>query len=324
MTPLSRSYPTIPLPTFRKSPDILTNLQLPPVSNIGNTPLIRLRKVCEGLSSGVAVYAKAEHLNPSGSVKDRTALRIILESVRAGTLDTSTTLIDSTSGNTGISYAMIGAALGIPVEIAMPESATEERKQTLISFGARLTLTDPDKGSDGAQAHVRQKIAANASGYFYADQYNNDANWHAHFLGTGREIIQQTAGAVTHFVAGLGTTGTFVGTTRRLREHNANIQCYSVEPDQPKHSMKGLRHMETAMIPGIYDAHLSNGVLRCCSDEAEEMTRRLAREEGLLVGVSSGANVAAAVRLASTLDSGIVVTVLCDNGNRYLSQPFWS
>ncbi len=304
-------------------PSLLNCTQLPPISHIGNTPLIRLRKVAEGVPERVAIYAKAEHLNPSGSVKDRTALQIVVEAIRSGTLHEGKTLIDSTSGNTGISYAMIGAALGIPVEIAMPANASEERKQTLQSYGARLTLTDPALGSDGAQCYVREKLAEDADGYFYADQYNNDANWRAHFMGTGQEIIDQTQGAVTHFVAGVGTTGTFVGASRRLKAFNDAIVCGTLQPDTANHGMKGLRHMETALVPGIYDPGLTDMDLRCSNDEAYEMTRRLAREEGLLVGISSGANVAASIRLAQQLTEGVVVTILCDSGNRYLSQSFW-
>lgn len=302
---------------------LLTCTQLPPISHIGNTPLIRLRKVTEGLPERVAVYAKAEHLNPSGSVKDRTALQIIVEAIRSGELHAGKTLIDSTSGNTGISYAMIGAALGIPVEIAMPQNASEERKQTLASYGARLTLTDPSLGSDGAQCYVRDMLSEEAGEYFYADQYNNDANWRAHFTGTGQEIIDQTQGRVTHFVAGLGTTGTFVGVTRRLKAYNRDIVCAPLQPESANHVLKGLRHMDTALVPGIYDPTLSDLDLRCSDEEAFEMTRRLAREEGLLVGLSAGANVAASIRLAQQLDEGIVVTILCDSGNRYLSQSFW-
>ena len=303
---------------------LLDALQHPPLSQIGNTPLIKLRKVTEHLPDTVSVYAKAEHLNPSGSVKDRTALQIIIEALRSGALTKDKILIDSTSGNTGISYSMIGAALGIPVEIVMPASASEERKRILRSYGAMLTLTDPNEGSDGAQRYVREKMARESEGYFYADQYNNDANWQAHFEGTGAEIIEQTDGLVTHFVAGLGTTGTFVGVTRRLNAFNSAIQCHSVQPDQAKHGMKGLRHLKTAMVPGIYDGSLCDEELFCSNEASFSMTRRLAREEGLLVGVSAGANVACALEVAEQLKEGIVVTILCDSGNRYLSQPFWS
>lgn len=302
----------------------MDNTQFPPISQIGNTPLIRLRKVTEHLPDTVSVFAKAEHLNPSGSVKDRTALQIVVDALRSGALTSGKTLIDSTSGNTGISYAMIGAALGIPVEIVMPASASQERKRILRSYGAKLTLTDPDEGSDGAQRFVREKMTHSPNGYFYANQYNNDANWRAHFDGTGAEIINQTEGQVTHFVAGLGTTGTFVGTSRCLKAFNESIQCYSVQPNEAKHSMKGLRHLASAIVPGIYDDTLSDQDLFCLNEEAFSMTRRLAREEGLLVGVSAGANVACALRVAEHIREGIVVTILCDSGNRYLSQPFWT
>ena len=305
-------------------PSLVANIHFPPISQIGNTPLIKLRKVTEHLPETVSVFAKAEHLNPSGSVKDRTALQIVADALRSGALTEDMILIDSTSGNTGISYAMIGAALGIRVELAMPASASEERKRILRSYGARLTLTDPELGSDGAQYYVREKMSAHPEGYFYADQYNNDANWQAHYDGTGAEIIEQTEGLVSHFVAGIGTTGTFVGATRRLKTHDPTIQCFPVQPDQAKHGMKGLRFLETAIVPGIYDPTIANGDLRCSSEEAYAMTRRLAREEGLLVGISSGANVAAALRIAEHLEEGTVVTILCDSGNRYLSQPIWA
>jgi S-sulfo-L-cysteine synthase (O-acetyl-L-serine-dependent) len=316
-------HPTEVIAPMSSTMSLLACTQLPPISHIGNTPLIRLRKVTEGVPARVAIYAKAEHLNPSGSVKDRTALQIIVEAIRSGELHEGKTLIDSTSGNTGISYAMIGAALGIPVEIAMPENASEERKQTLQSYGARLTLTDPDLGSDGAQCYVRDKLAEDADGYYYADQYNNDANWRAHYGGTGQEIIEQTQGRVTHFVAGVGTTGTFVGASRRLKTYRDAIVCAAVQPEDPQHVLKGLRHMETALIPGIYDPTLSDLDLRCSDEEAYDMTRRLAREEGLLVGISSGANVVASIQLAHQLTEGVIVTILCDSGNRYLSQSFW-
>lgn len=310
-------------PIVGNTASLLERLQQAPLSEIGNTPLIKLRHLTAHLPDSVSVYAKAEHLNPSGSVKDRTGLCIIREALRSGELREESTLIDSTSGNTGISYAMIGATIGIRVEIAMPESASEERKCTLRSYGAIVTLTDPSRGSDGAQEYVRNKMKQNPEGYFYADQYNNDANWLAHFEGTGSEIIDQTAGRVSHFVAGLGTTGTFIGASRRLKAFNPSIQCFSVQPDAAKHSMKGLRHMETALIPGIYDGALSDQDLTCSTEEAFEMTRRLAREEGLLVGISSGANVAAALRVAEQLEEGNVVTILCDSGNRYLSHSLW-
>lgn len=293
------------------------------VRQVGRTPLLRLGKITRGLPDTVALYAKAEHLNPSGSVKDRAARRMVLEGLRAGDLREGKTLIDATSGNTGIAYAMLGAALGFPVALAMPANASPERKQILTTYGVDLILTDPMEGTDGAQEEVKRIVAAHPERYFYPDQYNNDANWKAHYDGTGAEIISQTGGRVTHFVAGLGTTGTFTGTTRRLKAFRSSIQCYAVQPDSPLHAMEGLKHLETAIVPGIYDAAIVDRDLRCSTDEAHEMARRLAREEGLLVGVSAGANVATALKVAQELEEGVVVTILCDTGTRYLSDPFW-
>ncbi|HET6567630.1 MAG TPA: PLP-dependent cysteine synthase family protein [Rhodothermales bacterium] len=293
------------------------------VRQIGNTPLLRLRRVAAHLPESVAIYAKAEHLNPSGSVKDRAARRMVLEGLRSGALEEGRTLIDATSGNTGIAYAMLGAAMGFPVAIALPANASPERKQILRAYGVDLILTDAMEGTDGAQQEVKRIVTADPDRYFYPDQYNNDANWRAHYDGTGAEIINQTRGRLTHFVAGLGTTGTFVGTARRLKAFHEGIQCYALQPDSPLHGMEGLKHLETAILPGIFDAGVVDRDLRCSTEDAHEMTRRLAREEGLLVGVSSGANVAAALRVAEELDEGVVVTILCDTGTRYLSDPFW-
>jgi len=290
---------------------------------IGHTPLIRLRRVTRHLPETVAVYVKAEHLNPGGSVKDRPALRMVLEGLRSGALREGRVLIDATSGNTGIAYAMLGAALGFPVTLAMPANASPERKRILKAYGAELILTDPMEGTDGAQRYVRELVQREPDRYFYPDQYNNDANWRAHYEGTGVEILEQTGGRVTHFVAGLGTTGTFVGVSRRLKAHNPAIRCYALQPDSPLHGLEGLKHLETAIVPGIYDPSLVDEHLTCSTEEAFEMTRRLTREEGLFVGPSSGANVAAALRIAEQLDRGVVVTVLCDTGARYLSEPFW-
>jgi len=294
------------------------------IRRIGGTPLVRLHRIAAGLPETVSVYAKAEYLNPGGSVKDRAAWSMIREGLRTGTLRAGKPLIDATSGNTGIAYAMIGAALGLRVRLALPANASEARKQILRAHGARLLLTDPMEGTDGAQRYVRDVVAREPDHYFYADQYNNDANWRAHFTGTGVEILEQTGGGVTHFVAALGTTGTFMGVSRRLKAHDAHIRCVSVHPDAPLHGMEGLKHMETALVPGIYDPGIADDELRIGTEEAFTMTRRLAREEGLLVGVSSGANVAAARRIAETLTEGVVVTVLCDSGTRYLSEPFWN
>ena len=295
------------------------------VRQVGRTPLLRLTRVTRHLPETVAVYGKAEYLNPGGSVKDRPALRMIQEGLRTGALQPARhTLVDATSGNTGIAYAMLGAALGLRVTLAMPANASAERKHILRAYGADLILTDPLEGTDGAQRHVQALVVAEPERYFYPDQYNNDANWQAHYDGTGVEILQQTQGTVTHFVAGLGTTGTFTGVTRRLKRHDPTIRCHALQPDAPLHGLEGMKHLETALVPGIYDAHLADEQLQISTEEAHAMTRRLAREEGLLVGVSAGANVATALRMAERLDAGVVVTILCDTGTRYLSEPFWN
>ena len=293
------------------------------VDNIGQTPLLRLDRVTADLPDTVAVYAKAEHLNPGGSVKDRPALRMIEEGLDAGTFRRDQTLIDATSGNTGIAYAMIGAAKGLDVTLALPENASAERKKVLRAYGAELLLTDPMAGTDGAQRRVKEIVAAHPNRYFYPDQYNNDANWRAHYDGTGTEILEQTDGRVSHFVTGLGTTGTFMGATRRLKAHDATIQCVAVEPATAMHGLEGLKHMDTALVPGIYDPSVADAHRTYSTETAVAMTRRLAREEGLLVGPSAGANVAAALDVARSLEAGVVVTILCDTGTRYLSDDFW-
>jgi S-sulfo-L-cysteine synthase (O-acetyl-L-serine-dependent) len=287
--------------------------------SIGNTPLIRLRRVTSDLSPDVQLLAKAEQLNPGGSVKDRPALAMVLEGERSGALLPGMTILDATSGNTGIAYAMIGAARNYPVTLCIPRNAHHQRKEILRSFGARLIETDPLDGTDGAQLLARQMFRDEPGTYFYPDQYNNQANWRAHFETTGPEIWQQTNGLITHFVAGLGTSGTFVGTTRRLKEFNASIRAISMQPDSPLHGLEGLKHMATAIVPGIYDATLADDSVEVSTDEAREMVRRLAREEGLFVGASSGANVVAALRVAAALSGeATVVTILCDGGERYL------
>jgi cysteine synthase B len=291
---------------------------------IGWTPLMKLPRLTAGLSKTVTVYAKGEHLNPGGSVKDRAAWNMMRQGLRSGALHHGKTLIDATSGNTGIAYAMLGAALGLRVTLAMPANASEARKQILQAYGADLLLTDPMEGTDGAQRYVRDLVPREPDRYFYPDQYNNDANWQAHFEGTGKEILEQSGGRVTHFVAALGTTGTFTGVTRRLKRYNPSIRSLAVQPDSPLHGMEGVKDLGTAIVPGIYDADLADETLEVSTEEAFAMTRRLAREEGLLVGISSGANVAAALRLAERLDEGVVVTILCDTGTRYLDEPFWN
>lgn len=288
-------------------------------SSIGNTPLIRLRNVTQNLPSGVAVLVKAEHLNPGGSVKDRAALAMILAGERSGRLCAGQTILDATSGNTGIAYGMIGAARGYPVTICLPKNASAQRKQILRSYGVELIETDPLQATDGAQLVARELFAAEPEKYFYPDQYNNPANWRAHYESTAPEIWAQTAGRITHFIAGLGTSGTFVGTSRRLKELNPAIRVISMQPDSPFHGLEGLKHMATALVPGIYDPQLADESVEVATEAGQQMAARLAREEGLLVGASSGANVFAALRLALSLPEGsVVVTILCDGGERYL------
>jgi len=292
-------------------------------SNIGRTPLIRLRRVTRDLPRGVDVLVKAEYLNPGGSVKDRAALAMILDGERSGRLYPGKTILDATSGNTGIAYAMLGAERGYPVTLCLPTNASAERKRILRVYGAEIIETDPLQGSDGAQLVARELARRAQRKYFYPDQYNNDANWRAHYEGTGREIWEQTEGLVTHFVAALGTCGTFVGVTRRLKEYNASVRAISVQPDSPLHGLEGVKYLATAIVPGIYDPALADENMEVSTEAAQETAQKLAREEGLLVGPSSGANVFAALRLARTLPAGsLVVTVLCDGGQRYLSEDF--
>lgn len=286
--------------------------------------MIRLRRVASELPGGVEVYAKAEHLNPGGSVKDRAALAMILAGEREGKLFPGKTILDATSGNTGIAYAMIGAARGYPVTLCLPKNASVERKHMLRIYGAELIETDPGAATDGAQLRARAMALAEPEKYFYPDQYNNDANWRAHYEGTAPEIWEQTGASITHFLAGLGTSGTFVGTARRLKEYDQNVRVVSMQPNSPLHGLEGMKHMATALVPGIYDPSLADLSVEVATEDAQEMTRRLAREEGLLVGTSSGANVFAALRLGRSLAPGaVVVTILCDGGEKYLSESFW-
>jgi len=288
---------------------------------IGNTPLIKLANLVE--NPRVEIYGKAEWANPGGSVKDRPALNMILEGERSGALTRDKTIIDATSGNTGIAYAMIAAARGYRVKLCLPKNASEERKRILEAYGVELVLTDPLAGSDGAILAVREIVAADPDKYFYPDQYNNPANWRAHYETTGVEIFEQTGGRITHFVAGLGTSGTFVGAGRRLRELKPEVKLISMQPDSPFHGLEGLKHMETAIVPGIYDSALADEEVEVDTEEAHAMVKRLARREGWFVGISSAANVVAAMRLAERIDEGVIVTILCDDASKYLSEKFW-
>ena len=290
-------------------------------ASIGNTPLIELRRLTERLPSGVRVFAKAEHLNPGGSVKDRAALAMINEAERIGRLRKGQTILDASSGNTGIAYGMIAAARGYDVTLCLPKNASHERKQILRSYGVEIVETSPTEGTDGAQLLARQLADEFPNKYVYLDQYNNEANWRAHFESTGREIWEQTNRTVTHFVTGLGTSGTFTGVSRRLRAYDPNVRAIAVQPDLPLHGIEGLKHMDTARVPGIYDASLPDEQLAVETESALLTKERLAREEGLFVGPSSGANVFAALEIARELAPGsVVVTVLCDGGEKYLGE----
>jgi S-sulfo-L-cysteine synthase (O-acetyl-L-serine-dependent) len=273
---------------------------------------------------GVELYAKAEWQNPGGSVKDRAAARMILDGEATGRLTAGRTILDATSGNTGIAYAMVGAARGYKVRLCMPENASPERKLILRALGAELVLTNPLESTDGAIREARRLYAAEPDRYFYPDQYNNPANWQAHYDTTAPEIIEQTSGRLTHFVAGLGTSGTFVGTGRRLRKFSPGIKLISFQPGSPFHGLEGLKHMESAIVPGIYDPSLADEDLRIDTERAYRMVRRLAREEGLLAGISSGAAVAAMIDVARRLDSGVIVTVFPDGAEKYLNETFWT
>ncbi|MGC1378570.1 MAG: PLP-dependent cysteine synthase family protein [Anaerolineales bacterium] len=293
--------------------------------HVGNTPLIRLRRVTRGLSPAVQVFAKAEWFNPGGSIKDRPALNILRAALADGSLDGGRRLLDSTSGNMGIAYATFGAALGIPVTLTIPGNASPERLSILRALGAQLVLTDPLEGSDGAQVVAKHMVAERPDLYFYANQYDNPANWQAHYQSTGPEIVAQTEGRVTHFVAGLGTTGTLTGTGRYLKDYNAAIELVALQPDAPFHALEGLKHLPSAIQPGIFNPSLPDRTLEIGSEAAREMVRRLAGEEGLFVGVSAGAAAVGALQVAAQLESGVVVTVFPDAGYKYLSDSrLWS
>jgi S-sulfo-L-cysteine synthase (O-acetyl-L-serine-dependent) len=289
---------------------------------VGNTPLLRIR-LFEERHPGLEVYAKAEWFNPGGSVKDRAALAMIEDGERRGALTKDRVLVDSTSGNTGIAYALMGAAKGYRVRLVMPANVSSERKQLIAAFGAEAVYSDGLEGSDGAIRLVRELVAEHPDRYFYPDQYNNPANPQAHYLGTGREILEQTGGRVTHFVAGLGTTGTFTGTARRLKEHDPSIHTIAVQPDDAFHGLEGLKHLPTAIVPGIWDERQADEVWGAPTEPAYELARTLARREGLLVGHSCGAALWAIERLAAEVERGVVVTVFPDSGDRYLSTGLY-
>ena len=289
---------------------------------VGNTPLIRLRRF-ERADGRVQLYAKAEWKNPGGSVKDRAAVAMVLDGERRGLLIPGRTILDATSGNTGIAYAMIGAARGYPVKLCMPENVTPERKRILRAYGAELVLTDPMEGSDGAIREVRRIYELDRERYYYPDQYSNPANWQAHYNTTGPELLAQTDGAITHFVAGLGTSGTFVGTGRYLREHKPAVALVSVQPETALHGLEGMKHMESAIVPAIYDPTLADIDLRVGTEDSYILTRRLATEEGLLVGISSGAVLSASLKIAGTIEDGVIVMIFSDGGEKYLSERFW-
>jgi cysteine synthase B len=303
------------------------------VDLIGYTPLIRLRRVTRHLPESIEIYGKAEWFNPGGSVKDRPAWNIVRTVIERGELRGGKRLLDATSGNTGIAFAMIGAALGFGVTLCVPANVSTERKRILNAYGAEVIYTDPLEGSDGAIRKARELYARYPDRYYYADQYNNPANWQAHYETTGVEIWQQTEGRITHFVAGLGTTGTFVGVGRRLREYRRDIQLIALQPDSPFHGLEGLKHLETAIVPGIYDPTLADANLAISTEDAYAMARRLAREEGLLVGVSAAAAVVGSLRVAEAIlrdaetrgiePHAVIVTILCDSADKYLSERFW-
>jgi len=293
------------------------------VEAIGNTPLFELSRVAKGIND-IKVYAKAEYLNPSGSVKDRAARAMVLEGIRSGKLTKEKAILDATSGNTGISYAMIGAALGYKVTLCLPKNTSSIRKKTLRAFNAEIIETDPLQSSDGAQIAAIKIAKGQPDKYFYSDQYNNDENWKAHYNTTSIEIWEQTEHKVTHFVAGMGTSGTFVGTSKRLKELNQSIKTIAMQPDSPLHGLEGIKHMASTILPGIYDQSLVDGQIDISTEDAQDMVLRLAREEGIFVGISSGANVCAALKLAEQVPPGsLIVTILCDNGFRYINEEIW-
>jgi S-sulfo-L-cysteine synthase (O-acetyl-L-serine-dependent) len=290
---------------------------------VGNTPLFRLKSLTKTLRD-VEVYVKAEYFNPSGSVKDRAAKAMILAGITSNKLTKDKIILDATSGNTGIAYSMIGASLGYKVALCLPKNANLERKRILRAYGATIIETDPLQSSDGAFLEARRLAKENPKKYFYPDQYNNDENWKAHYNSTAPEIWEQTNGVITHFIAGMGTSGTFIGTSRRLKEFNPSIKTIAMQPASPLHGLEGMKHYATTIKPEIYDSSIADGQIDIETEEAYEIVLRLAREEGLFVGISSGGNVAAALKLAQSVPAGsVIVTILCDNGFRYISDELW-
>jgi cysteine synthase B len=294
------------------------------IDAIGGTPLLELPRIASDVP-GLRLLAKGEHLNPGGSVKDRPARAMIFDGIARGLLTQGKTILEATSGNTGIADAMIGRALGYRVALCVPGNISAERRTILEAYGAELFLTDPLEGTDGAIRNARALAAERPNLYFYPDQYSNPANWRAHFETTGPEIWEETGGRLTHFVAGVGTSGTFTGVTRLLRANDPSVRCISVEPDAPLHGLEGMKHMASAMVPPIYDPTLADGRVEVATSDAHAMCRRLAREEGLFVGPSAGANVVASLAVERELDgaAATIVTVFCDGGSRYLSHDFW-
>lgn len=311
------------LPALRRCPQPGASV----LEQIGNTPLLRLAKLSADLP-GIEIYGKAEYFNPGGSVKDRPASNMIADGERTGKLNPSRILLDATSGNTGIAYAMIGAARGYRIKLCLPLNASPERKRILKAYGAELVLTDPTQGSDGAIRKCREIYQADPDRYFYPDQYSNPANWKAHYETTAVEIMEQTGGEITHFVAGMGTSGTFMGVARRLRRDLPHVKCCSMQPSAGFHGIEGLKHMPTAIVPAIYDETLADENLWIDTEDAYAMVKRCAREEGILIGISSGANIVAArkigKRLVSQREPGAIITVLCDGADKYLSEEFWN
>jgi len=313
-----------PLPIPQSLPRLGARL----LETIGNTPLLRLESITDGLP-GIEILGKAEWVNPGGSVKDRAAAGIVKAAIESAELSAGHVLLDSTSGNTGIAYAMLGAALGFPVTLVMPGNVSPERMKILKAYGVEIIYTDPGDGSDGAIRKVREMAAAEPEKYFYADQYSNPANWMAHYHGTANEIWYQTQGRVTHFVSMMGTSGTFMGTTRRLKELNPRVECISLQPDSSFHGIEGAKHMASAIVPKIYDASLADRNIEIATEDAYAMARRLSRNGGLLLGISAAAAVVGCLKVASEMQArrgreAVIVTILCDSGEKYLSERFWN